>query len=344
MISLIICSTHAVLQPPLVDNIRATIGVDYEIIHIDNSQRKYNIFEAYNIGMESSHGQFLCFMHEDVRFNEKGWGKVVEETLSNSEIGALGVAGGHMVLNQLDWRFYGFGEVFLRQGNTSIEPSPIYYYSGSYAPSHISRGLKQVAVIDGVWMCFRKSLFEHIRFDDQNFHDFHLYDSDICMQVNELGKGVFITDEVFLEHRSEGTFTEGYRNSLNIFFKKWGSSLPLIKGVILNKEEIEKALPEAYRRFDERLKHDAIALEIRKLIQLKQAGKPTRSFTREEEEAMEYSSFVARKALIKNKSVSTATAWKHTKEYLHYPFANRKCKLLLKFFWYRFIKRWSQMS
>ena len=42
MISLIICSTREELDPVLKDNIAATIGVPYEIIHIDNSQGKYS--------------------------------------------------------------------------------------------------------------------------------------------------------------------------------------------------------------------------------------------------------------------------------------------------------------
>lgn len=338
VISLIICSTRPTTKPELVENIRTTIGVDYEIVHIDNSQRKYNIFEAYNLGVQRAKGEFLCFMHEDIQYRKVGWGRIVETFLSQDFMGALGVAGGHVVLSELDWRFFGFGHIRLAQGTTSIEPSPIYYLSYPYTPSKTHEGLKQVATIDGVWMCMRKELFDTIRFDDQHFHDFHLYDSDICMQVNLLGKGVFITDEVFLEHQSEGTFSEGYRDSLNIFFKKWAGILPLIKGITLSHEEIEEVLPVAHRLFEERLKKDALVIGIRQLLQQKKAGEATRDFTPEEETFMEQSAFTARKKLIKDKSIPNAVVWARVKEYLHYPFACRKNKLVLKFFWYRFIK------
>lgn len=318
-------------------NIGLTVCANHEIIHIDNSKGEYNIFEAYNLGIKRAKGEYLCFMHEDIIFKKQGWGKVVEQFLSRDEVGALGVAGGHVVVGQIDWRFYGFLHLFLTQGYTSIEPLPVYYYPHTYVPS-TSGVLKQVAVIDGVWMCFRKTMFNHICFDEQNFRGFHLYDSDICMQVNKLGKGVFVTDEVFLEHKSEGTFSEGYRNSLKLFFKKWETSLPLIKGITLRKEDVDKVLPEAYQRFEERLKRDSVAVEIRKLIRQKEAGIPTRIFTPEEEAFMDQSSFFARKCLIKDKSVSTALAWNHTKEYLRYPFVRHKCKLLFKFLWYRYIK------
>ena len=193
-------------------------------------------------------------------------------------------------------------------------------------------------MVDGVWMCFRKTIFEHISFDNLNFHDFHLYDSDICMQVNKLGKDVCVTDEVFLEHQSQGIFSENYRDSLYVFFKKWESSLPLIKGIVLNPKDIERVLPGARRRFEERLRSDALVVSIRKKIQQCQRSISTGCFTKEEEKIMDLSSFAARKALIKDKSIPFVMAWKHTKEYLNYPFAHHKTKLLLKFFWYRIIK------
>ena len=267
MISLIICSKNDKTAPVLMENIQTTIGTEYEIIHIDNSQRKYNIFEAYNLGVQHSKGEHLCFMHEDIRFCRKNWGQVIEHALSREEVGALGVAGGHAVLGELDWRFYGFGHVYLRQGTTSIEPHPVYYISYEGDEDSLNGELQQVAAIDGVWMCMRKELFKNIRFDDQHFHDFHLYDSDISMQINMLGKGIFITDEVFLEHQSEGTFSEGYRDSLNIFFQKWGATLPIVKGNTLAQEKIDKTLPTAHRLFEERLKKDALIIGIRQLLQ-----------------------------------------------------------------------------
>lgn len=337
MISLIICSKNDKTAPVLMENIQTTIGTEYEIIHIDNSQRKYNIFEAYNLGVQHSKGEHLCFMHEDIRFCRKNWGQVIEHALSREEVGALGVAGGHAVLGELDWRFYGFGHVYLRQGTTSIEPHPVYYISYEGDEDSLNGELQQVAAIDGVWMCMRKELFKNIRFDDQHFHDFHLYDSDISMQINMLGKGVFITDEVFLEHQSEGTFSEGYRDSLNIFFQKWGATLPIVKGNTLAQEKIDKTLPTAHRLFEERLKKDALTIGIRQLLQQQDVGKTIRSFTPEEEALMEQSAFTARKKLIKDKSLSNAVVWARLKDYLHYSFAHRKSKLILKYIWYRFI-------
>ena len=338
MISLIICSRNDSIAVELLENIQTSIGTDFEIIHIDNSHQRYSIFESYNLGVQRAKGEYLCFMHEDVRFHRNNWGRVIERALMHENVGALGVAGGHAILKEQDWRFYGFEHIYLQQGTTSIEPSPVYYISYEGHKDLLNGRLLQVATIDGVWMCMRKELFRHIRFDDQNFHDFHLYDTDICMQINQLGLGVYVTDEVYMEHQSEGTFSEGYRDSLNVFFQKWNSVLPLVRGIVLSQEEMDEALPEAHRLFEERLKKDALIIAIRQLLQQQKEGATTRGFTTDEEELMEQSAFKARKKLIKDKNIPIAVVWTHIKEYLHYTFAHRKRKLILKFFWYRILR------
>lgn len=46
MISIIICSRYSSLSQELQSNIHATIGAcEYELVHIDNSENKYNILK-----------------------------------------------------------------------------------------------------------------------------------------------------------------------------------------------------------------------------------------------------------------------------------------------------------
>ena len=94
MISIIVCSKFPTLSKELLDNISQTVGTDYEIVSIDNSQAKYSIFEAYNEGVARSKGEYLCFMHEDVVLRSSNWGNTVERVLSHKDVGAIGVAGG----------------------------------------------------------------------------------------------------------------------------------------------------------------------------------------------------------------------------------------------------------
>ena len=338
MLSLIICSKFPALEKDLLQNIEDTIGIPFEIVNIDNSQGKYNIFEAYNLGVERAKGEYLCFMHEDIVFHSKNWGKVVENYLSQDFVGALGVAGGNIVLDQLDWRFYGFHKVYLIQGIYTEEESPCYSIA-YYPPMAKNEPICQVAAIDGVWMCFRKDIFKEIRFDDQNFHDFHLYDSDISMQVNKTGRGIFLTQDVLLEHKSYGTFTSSYKDSLAIFFKKWEKDLPMMKGAIIAKEDINAALVSAQKAFVERLEQDAKLVELRKVIRAKKTGEKCRDYTPEEMELMDKSSYDFRLRIIKDKNIPRAVVKEKIKEYANAPYARKTRKLIMKYFWYRYIKR-----
>lgn len=78
MISIIICNRSERLNIDLEDNIKSTIGnVDYEIICINNEKGLYNIFQAYNTGVEKAKFPYLCFMHDDIRYHTLNWGKNV---------------------------------------------------------------------------------------------------------------------------------------------------------------------------------------------------------------------------------------------------------------------------
>ena len=66
MTSIIICSRKSEVSLELKESISSTIGVDFEIVVIDNSHNKYSIFEAYNLGAKRATNPYLCFIHEDI--------------------------------------------------------------------------------------------------------------------------------------------------------------------------------------------------------------------------------------------------------------------------------------
>src|SRR5680860_730628 len=93
-ISIIICSREKQISKNLTENIKNSIGCDYELIVIDNSENKYSIFEAYNLGIEKSMGEYLCFIHDDIFIHTNGWGSVLQCIFNeNKEVGLIGVAG-----------------------------------------------------------------------------------------------------------------------------------------------------------------------------------------------------------------------------------------------------------
>ncbi|MEO8255383.1 MAG: glycosyltransferase, partial [Flavobacterium sp.] len=94
MISIIICSRTNKITNDLVQNIQQTIGSEYELIVIDNSQNRYSIFEAYNLGINKSKGDILCFIHDDISVVTQNWGQILHSIFDkNEKIGLIGIAG-----------------------------------------------------------------------------------------------------------------------------------------------------------------------------------------------------------------------------------------------------------
>ena len=241
MISIIRCNKKATLNPDLDKNIRDTIGVEYEIISIDNSRGQFSIFQAYNEGVARAKGDILCFMHDDILFRSNDWGKVVVESFSsNPNMGALGVAGGHFMPDcPCSWSTCKTTSYHVWQ--TNRDGSATEYGCNDYTNG---KRLVEVVCLDGLFMCIRRSLFDTIRFDDNTFSGFHCYDSDICMQVLSMGYSVNVTFDIDIEHRSNGACNQQYYDNLELWHNKWHGQLPITRGIILT--DNEKRLHQEY--------------------------------------------------------------------------------------------------
>jgi len=264
MISLIICSRNPNISPVLKDNIGKTIGVDYELIIIDNSENKYSIFQAYNEGVKRSCYPYLCFMHEDILYHTQNWGKRVLEHFEDEKIGLFGVFGGHYLPDVATWAFTGVDSGNIIQGNRASSLLEDYstYLTESDLFFEEGENKIQVVAVDGVWICLPKILFNDIRFDEHTFNGFHAYDLDISMQVNKAGYKVYVINDVMIEHFSLGNFDLNYISSINIFHKKWNDSLPIIKGIELTVIEQNLRREFALKNLDNRLEIDKLKLEL----------------------------------------------------------------------------------
>lgn len=258
MISIIICNRKHLIDLSLQKNIQNTVGVGYEIVTIDNAQGEYNIFQAYNEGVRRAKGDILCFMHDDILFQSNNWGALVEDLFKkNEEMGALGVAGGHIMYNcPCSWWDSNITSthVFTLDPAGNLDESLHREYVDNMTTA-------EVASIDGLWMCIRRNLFDTIHFDDKTYSGFHCYDSDICMQILMAGYQIMVTYDINILHKGKGNLNEQYYQSLELWHNKWHDYLPVARGLsITNKElmihqqyglklyEQRKELLELYRR------------------------------------------------------------------------------------------------
>lgn len=231
MISLVICARTPIINSVLAENIAQTIGTLYELIVIDNSNLQYSIFEAYNLGVSKCKGDIICFMHDDIFYHTKNWGNNVNSYFQDQNIGAIGIAGSPYV-TKMPGTWWGGGLVNqqlveIKGGENKLLTKTV---NGQ------STNKNEVVVLDGVWICVRKSLFDKIQFDDANFKGFHFYDIDICLQINKLGYKIYTVFDLLMEHHSKGNVNQNWIENVLILNQKWHKKLP-VSCIKLSKKE-----------------------------------------------------------------------------------------------------------
>ncbi|MBR1783960.1 MAG: hypothetical protein IJ760_00780 [Bacteroidales bacterium] len=264
MISVIICSRAADIAPAQRENIDATIGVPHEIVVIDNSQGRYSIFQAYNEGVRRAKGDLLCFMHDDLEIVTPGWGGHVERMFAadrqnENTLGMVGVIGCRVVPDcPASWFTGGLlsGHVWHRMPHMA---EPDYLENGS-------DGGDEVAMVDGLWFCMPRAVFgQGVRFDEETYHGFHCYDSDICIQVLQAGKRILIDREIDIVHFSYGSINQVLIEQREVWYNKWKGILPLCRGVDLTRCEMDLVTDMAIR-LNEWVEHVTMSeREVRRL-------------------------------------------------------------------------------
>ncbi|HBE41182.1 MAG TPA: hypothetical protein DDW27_08265 [Bacteroidales bacterium] len=232
MISIIICTVNLKSIKEIEKNVSNTIGVEFELIIIDNSRSQYDIFQAYNIGAKRSQYSILCFMHDDLVYHSNNWGHEVIKHFNSSNTGMIGV-GGTRFLSNIPTIWWAGGHKYFHSESGTVchncidtnKNEPSNSKLNFINPENSERS--RVVILDGLWFCIRKSLFEEIEFDEGNYKGFHFYDLDICMQVNILKYDIFCIFNIRLEHISSSTLNEEWIKNCNIFYKKWKSRLPM---------------------------------------------------------------------------------------------------------------------
>ena len=240
MLSIIVCSRNKILPKTFVDNIKNTVGVDYEILSIDNSNNGYSIFSAYNAGFAKSNFPYICFVHEDVLFHTQNWGKKVIEHLQQPETGIIGLAGGDLVTRvPASWSTLMSCINIIQSDRNGRKPTKLIQY-----PENYNETKRSVILLDGVLMCMKRELLNTIHFDEQ-FDGFHGYDFDISIQSVLAGFTNYVIYDIQVEHFSRGKTNDVYYKNLISIFKKWEKHLPLIGKNVT--EEQNRNIPEIER-------------------------------------------------------------------------------------------------
>lgn len=249
MISIIVCHRNRKYLDAFRDNVAKNIGCVWELVTIDNTQNQFSIFEAYNKGVEQSKFELLCFAHEDIIVHSENWGNSVINHFEDISIGLIGIIGGthfpvspapwwnntllnqHVIQNIQHWQ----KGIASNSYQTVIQETEKSCMTKQYN-NPFNENCSDVAVVDGLWFCVRKSLFTNrlIRFDEDSFKGFHCYDSDISLQVGQF-KRVCVVFDILVEHFQQGTINRNWFESVLILSRKWRKELPQPKSALFAK-------------------------------------------------------------------------------------------------------------
>ncbi len=221
MVSVIISSRFAKQLQDLSKNVQETIGVPYELLYRDNSDGSQSLSSVYNELAACAKYNILIFLHEDVYFFSQNWGKSIIDINNDTSIGLIGLIGSNTITKvPSGWakqdRRFNCGHI-LQRGDKDI--------SEYHNTTKDETTCQDVIVIDGVFMATRKSIWEDIRFAENELPGFHGYDFDFSMQVIQKYR-VVVTDSILIEHFSKGNFSKEWIEVTVKLNKKWSIFLP----------------------------------------------------------------------------------------------------------------------
>ncbi|MFA6276972.1 MAG: glycosyltransferase [Pedobacter sp.] len=233
MISIIICSINKLLFEQVSKSIAETIGVEYEIVQIENTITNYGICKAYNIGATKAKFPFLCFLHEDILIKSSNWGvEIINFFEQNENIGIVGVAGStYKSLVPSVWA----------QGLHHTDHANLiqhYRTSISMNSENPDHKFSEVKTLDGVFLFTKNKIWAQYPFDENTFDKFHCYDLDFCLQIGQHTK-IFVFNNLLIEHFSSGSLNRDWVNYSIKLSEKWKSLLPVGNILAHKKKEIE---------------------------------------------------------------------------------------------------------
>lgn len=199
MLSIIISSYQPFYFNNLEKNIQETVGVVYEIIKIENLG-VMGVCEAYNRGASMAKYDAFLFLHEDVIFHTKKWGRIIIEKLKKNNVGVIGVAGSVYVpfVPSGWWIDNDYARINIIQSYKNKNERDVITRKNF---RNVSKDEK-VYSLDGVFLCCRKNVFDEFKFNEK-LKGYHGYDIDFSVRVANKYSNI-VTGEILIEHFSEG--------------------------------------------------------------------------------------------------------------------------------------------
>ncbi len=211
-VSAIICSIRPDYFAAIKDKLtRQFARHDFEVIGIHDAK---SLCEGYNRGATSAKGDILIFCHDDIDIVHADFGERLLRHLSDQDV--IGVVGASRLVSG-NWGYAGqpsvHGQIIHRPPG---ETGNIYLGVGLQAPV-----VENICALDGVFIATNRRVWELVRFDEENFDGFHLYDIDFTWRAYLAGFSLAVPMDLLLMHFSTGTYNREWQRFNVRFLKKF---------------------------------------------------------------------------------------------------------------------------
>ena len=220
MISVICCSIDPSKASRIEQHYHTLLGDEpHEFIGV---RAPRSLAEGYNGAIDRSRGDILVFSHDDIEFLDSStWLPRLKEHLDHYDV--VGLAGTTRLVSAA-WASAGPPYTFGQVGELDGRKAPFRALLCS-APAPAIPGIQ---AIDGLFIAARRSVLERVRFDQQLFDGFHLYDIDFSFSAHVTGFQVAVAADLPVLHYSQGGFDANWERYATKFLAKWRARLPRV--------------------------------------------------------------------------------------------------------------------
>jgi hypothetical protein len=221
MISIISCSIDPTKASSIERHYRALLGEEpHEFIGVTAPR---SLAEGYNRAVDRSRGDIIIFSHDDVEFLDPAtWLTRLKTHLLGFDM--IGLAGTTKLVSAA-WAAAGPPYTFGQVGELDGRIAPFRALLCS-VPAPAIGGMQ---AIDGLFMAARRAVLECVRFDQETFDGFHLYDVDFSFSAYLAGVRIAVAANLPILHHSQGSFGEDWKRQAEKFLRKRQTQLPVFR-------------------------------------------------------------------------------------------------------------------
>ncbi len=219
----------------------------HEIIAVRDAR---SLAEAYNRALGRCRGDLIILSHDDIDILAPDFATRLVRSLQTFDV--VGVAGG-TVFKGPQWK--SCGHPHLRGWITHPSANGKCYLAGVLSPRPVSH---DVVTLDGVFLAAHRDVFTDVRFDEDTFDGFHLYDIDWSYRVAQAGFRLGVAGDLLLVHSSRGRFGDEWVRYADRFCAKHRVEPAPAGPAMLFEAELENS--DQVRQFYARL--ETLATEV----------------------------------------------------------------------------------